>query len=117
MSLYDYQTSRRLAEDDPPFAALIMAALRKADTENATKLRGQWPEICAELQARYDAPGGQLPVEMRDGRPGSHPCVRRNCLDAKRVGAGDPGASPTNLDATTGSDRARERGAMSTHDL
>jgi hypothetical protein len=64
MSLYDYQTSRRLAEDDPPFAALIMAALRKADTENATKLRGQWPEICAELQARYDAPGGQLPEEV-----------------------------------------------------
>jgi hypothetical protein len=49
MSLYDYQTSR-----------LIMAALRKADSTNAAKLRAQWPDICDEMQARYDAPGGVL---------------------------------------------------------
>ena len=40
-SIDDYQTSRQIAGEDPPFAALIMAALRKADTENATKLRAQ----------------------------------------------------------------------------
>lgn len=60
MSLYDYCISKELAEGDPPFAALVMAALRKADSENAAKLRAQWPEICAEMQARYDAPGGVL---------------------------------------------------------
>lgn len=67
MSLYDYIVSKALAEDDPPFEALIMAALRKADSENAAKLRSAWPETCAEMQARYDAPGGVLPGEHRQG--------------------------------------------------
>ena len=60
MSLHDYQTSKLIAEADPSFAALIMAALRKADTYNARLLREAWPDICAEMQARYDAPGGML---------------------------------------------------------
>jgi hypothetical protein len=67
VSLYDYIVSKVLDEYDPPFAACVMAALRKADSENAAKLREQWPEICAEMQARYDAPGGLL-AEERDAR-------------------------------------------------
>lgn len=63
MSLYDYRISRELSVGAPPFAALIMAALRKADTENTVKLWNAWPEICAEMQARYDAPGGVLPSD------------------------------------------------------
>ena len=63
MSLYDYRVSKELSASDPPFAALIMAALRKADSTNAYKLRAAFPEICAEMQARYDAPGGVLPAE------------------------------------------------------
>jgi hypothetical protein len=60
MTLYDYEISKQLAAEDPPFAALIMAALRKADSHNALLLRNSWPEICREMQARYDAPGGAL---------------------------------------------------------
>lgn len=63
VSLYDYRISRELAESEPPFAALIMAALRKADSYNAYALRSAFPAICEELQARYDAPGGVLPSD------------------------------------------------------
>ena len=63
MSLYDYRASKELSESDPPFAALIMAALRKADSANAYELRSAFPDICAEMQARYDAPGGVLPSD------------------------------------------------------
>jgi predicted ArsR family transcriptional regulator len=60
MTLYDYQMSRDLVADDPPFAALIMAALRKADTENAAKISAMWPGIAREMRVRYNAPGGLL---------------------------------------------------------
>jgi hypothetical protein len=69
MSLHDYQISKLLHEFDPSFAALIMAALRKADTSNALLLRGAWPDICAEMQARYDAPGGVLDGDARGDIP------------------------------------------------
>lgn len=64
MSLYDYETSRKLSADDAPFAALIMAAMRRADTFNAGKLRTAFPEIWAELQERHDAPGGRIADEL-----------------------------------------------------
>lgn len=64
MSLYDYETSKRIAADNPPFAALIMAALHKADTGNAMLLREMWPEICDEMQVRYAAPGGALASDL-----------------------------------------------------
>lgn len=60
MSLYDYYVSRDISVQDPPFAALIMAALRKADTSNFVKLRKAFPDIAVEFIARYDAPGGRL---------------------------------------------------------
>lgn len=61
MSLYDYQVSQKLT--DPPFYALIMAAMRKADDVNAAKLRYAWPEVWHELESRYHAPGGLLAGE------------------------------------------------------
>lgn len=61
MSLYDYEASKRLASQDPPFYALIMAAMRKADTGNAEVLRRAFPGTWEELWARYNAPGGILP--------------------------------------------------------
>lgn len=64
MSLFDYQASKQVAADDPPFAALVMAAYRKADTGNAAKLEMAFPDITRELRARYDAPGGILPGEQ-----------------------------------------------------
>jgi len=51
MSRYDYEQSKIIAQEDPPFAALIMAATRKADSMNASLLRDAFPEITAELQA------------------------------------------------------------------
>ena len=63
MSRYDYEKSREIATQDPPFAALIMAAMRKADSRNAEILRAAYPGMWEELRARYDAPGGILPGE------------------------------------------------------
>ena len=64
MSLYDYEKSREIALRDEPFYALIMAAARHADSDNLRLLRHAWPETIAELEARYNAPGGLLPSEM-----------------------------------------------------
>jgi hypothetical protein len=66
VSLYDYRQSASLIRYDPPFYALIMAAMRKADTDNTKKLRAAWPEVWEELYARYHAPGGLLAGETCD---------------------------------------------------
>jgi hypothetical protein len=55
MTLYDYQKSKEI---DAPFYALIMAAMRKADSNNIEKLKSAFPELFAELQERYNAPCG-----------------------------------------------------------
>lgn len=61
MSLVSYLQSRQIvAQRDWDFSALIMAAMRKADTGNAALLREAFPRIHAELAARYEAPGGAL---------------------------------------------------------
>jgi len=46
-----------------PFYALIMAAMRGADTDNLDKLRAAFPEVYRELRERYNAPGGQIPTD------------------------------------------------------
>jgi len=61
MSQYDYECSKRIAMDDWPFYALVMAVMRAADSDNATALQAAFPDTWAELQARYNAPGGVLP--------------------------------------------------------
>lgn len=63
MSLYDYQESLELSKSDPSFYSLIMAAARKADTDNLRKLESVFPETVNELRRRYHAPGGQLPED------------------------------------------------------
>ena len=45
------------------FQSCIEAAMRLADSENIIRLNTAWPEIYAELAARYHAPGGRLPNE------------------------------------------------------
>ena len=55
-----YLVSQELAAKDHPFYALIMAAMRKADTDNTAKLKAAWPEVWKELMLRYHAPGGAL---------------------------------------------------------
>jgi hypothetical protein len=58
---YAYQESCREPLADVSWHALIFAAMRRADTINAEILRAAFPQLWAELQARYDAPGGRLP--------------------------------------------------------
>jgi hypothetical protein len=63
MSYYDYRASMEVSAVDPPFYALIMAAMRQADNPNTEKLKAAWPDVYAELHARYHAPGGLLAGE------------------------------------------------------
>lgn len=63
MSWYDYDVSRRIVAEDFPFAALIMAAARQADSSNMELLLRAFPQIVGELGQRYNAPGGLLPGE------------------------------------------------------
>jgi hypothetical protein len=56
MSEYDYLCSRAIAARDEPFYALIMAAMRKADTDNLEKLKAAWPETWDELRVFYNTP-------------------------------------------------------------
>ena len=60
MSYFDYRESQRIAAEDYSFYALIMASMRQADTGNCELLRSAFPEIWADLDARYHAPGGIL---------------------------------------------------------
>lgn len=62
MSLFDYQASVEIVQHSGQsgFYALLMAAMRRADLENGRRLRAAFPEVWAELQARYNAPGGRI---------------------------------------------------------
>ena len=44
VSLYDYRASLAVTMTDPPFYALVMAAMRGADTTNAARLRMAFPD-------------------------------------------------------------------------
>lgn len=73
MTRRDYKLSLRLVADDPPFYALLMAAMRQADSDNLEKLKQAFPLVHEELAARYNAPGGFLGREMVYW-DGDHPC-------------------------------------------
>ena len=66
MSYHEYLAAKELLQLDPPFYALIMTAMHRADTENTEKLRAAWPDVWDETFARYHAPGGVLDGE-REG--------------------------------------------------
>jgi len=61
MSHHDYRASQEISAADLPFYALIMAAMRQADTANLILLQDAFPEVWAELDARYNAAGGAIP--------------------------------------------------------
>jgi hypothetical protein len=63
MSLCDYEQSKKIDAQGYHFIALIMAAMRQADSSNLEQLRFAFPEVYAEFIARYNAPGGVLPRE------------------------------------------------------
>jgi len=60
---YDYEVSRNISAESPPFYALIAAAMRQADSINTEKLRAAFPGVYADLVARHNAPGGKLEGE------------------------------------------------------
>jgi hypothetical protein len=68
VSYYDYQVSKQISMQGFPFYALIMAAMRQADTENMSLLSEAFPAAAAELRARYNAPGGLLPDEVQPAK-------------------------------------------------
>lgn len=63
MSLHAYHVSRAIEQKDLPFEALIMAAMRKADSYNALKLTNAFPGIWNEFAKRYNAPLGVIPED------------------------------------------------------
>jgi len=62
MSLHEYRSCQEIGKRHYPFYALIMAAMRQADTDNAFRLRCVFPEVWDELQERYDAPGAHKDI-------------------------------------------------------
>ena len=60
MSRFDYEQSRVIKNEGYGFYAVIMAAMRQADTDNLEKLKQAWPQVWEELQERYHSPGGAL---------------------------------------------------------
>lgn len=71
MSLADYNISRALDRNDVPFYALIMAAMRRADSANLAALKLVFPQVWDELQARYHLPGGLLAGETTNPDQGA----------------------------------------------
>ena len=66
MSRYDYQASLEVSSEDPPFGALVMALMRKADMMNQVRIRAAWPEIWKEFRERCDSPGGLIDADVRE---------------------------------------------------
>lgn len=60
MSHFDFIRSNELERRDEPFFGLVMAAMRRADSDNADLLRLAFPDTWAELAARYHAPAGHV---------------------------------------------------------
>ena len=63
MSYFDYEMSKRIAAEDYPFYALIMAAMRQASTRNQEALEKAFPDVWEELRYRYNSPGGSHPMD------------------------------------------------------
>jgi len=68
MSYIDYIEGRKIAAQDYPFYALIMAAMRQADTDNLEKLKREFPQVHTELVYRYNSPGGVHPMDGHAAR-------------------------------------------------
>ena len=69
MTRHEYERSIALDMADEPFYALIMAAMRRADTTNQRKLWSAFPDTWDELSERYNAPGGLLPSDQATPTP------------------------------------------------
>ena len=61
--IHAFHASRLLQREDPPFAGLIFAAIRKADSANLERLKQAFPELVDEYKRRHNAPLGALPED------------------------------------------------------
>ena len=64
MSHYEYLIGIEISEKNPPFYAIIQAAMRQADSDNLDKLKAAFPDTFRELAFRYDSAGGYLSGEQ-----------------------------------------------------
>ena len=64
MSLHDYHVSGELERSGVPFLACLMAAMRRADSDNYRKLAAAFPDVAQELEQRYIQPNGLLQSEQ-----------------------------------------------------
>jgi hypothetical protein len=72
MTMRDYELGQQIEMAGYPFYAIIQAAMRRADTDNAFKLQQAFPHTWDELWKRYNAPGGRLkgdPPIPQEGAP------------------------------------------------
>jgi len=58
--------SIEMAMEDYPFNAIIMAAMRRADTSNLEMLKRCWPKIWDELVELYNTPGAYMKREQSE---------------------------------------------------
>jgi hypothetical protein len=64
VSRHDYLTSSTLENHGHTYTTLIMTAMRQApDTQDLDLLRDAYPDIWAELMARFHHVSGYLPGE------------------------------------------------------
>ena len=75
MSLYDFYESKEILDNNPTFAALIMAAAEKAQTVSGIKLKEAFPRIvgesrkrCSASQGLLDGDGLEMTCKYSDGR-------------------------------------------------
>ena len=58
---YAYHASLDIYRARHPFYAIIMAAMRDADTLNLASLKRCWPDVWEALQELYNTPMGEIP--------------------------------------------------------
>jgi hypothetical protein len=65
VSRHDYLTSSTLENHNHTYTTLIMTAMRQAlDIEDLDLLRAAYPDVWAELMARFHTINGYLPDEQ-----------------------------------------------------
>jgi len=63
VSSYDFSIAEQIHRNDPPFKALIMAAILKADEVNKRLLKVAFPDLTEEVWLRYNSPGGRIETD------------------------------------------------------
>jgi hypothetical protein len=65
--IHEYQHARKAADEAPSLAALVMAAMLRADGVEEAILRSHFRDTYDEVRTRIDCPMGLLPGESWEG--------------------------------------------------